>query len=72
MLDRFRTATDPWVANRVAWSNVMAADEEPNLSETVRLAELAVNGVPERSIPRMGLTETLTYRCTVPGRVYAG
>ena len=27
----------------------MAASEEPNLSETVRLAELAVNGAPEQS-----------------------
>ena len=27
---------------------------------------------PEQTIPRMGLTETLTCGCTVPGRVYAG
>jgi tetratricopeptide (TPR) repeat protein len=47
MLDRFRTTTNPWVANSVAWSNVLAVSEEPNLSESVRLAELAVNGAPE-------------------------
>ena len=44
MLDRFRRTTDPVIANNVAWSSVMAASEEPDLSETVRLAELAVNG----------------------------
>jgi tetratricopeptide (TPR) repeat protein len=47
MFDRFRMTTDPMIANHVAWSSVMAVSEEPNLSETVRLAELAVNGVPE-------------------------
>jgi tetratricopeptide (TPR) repeat protein len=47
MLDRSRTTTDPWVANGVTWSSVMAAVEEPNLSETVRLAELGVNGATE-------------------------
>src|SRR5262249_54803263 len=41
MLNRFRTPTDPWVANSVAWWGVMAAGEEPNLCETVRLAEFA-------------------------------
>jgi hypothetical protein len=34
-------------ANDVARSSVMAASEEPNLSETVRLAERAVDGVSE-------------------------
>jgi uncharacterized protein HemY len=34
-------------ANTVTWHSVMAAVEEPNLSETVRLAELAVHGAPE-------------------------
>jgi tetratricopeptide (TPR) repeat protein len=47
ILDRFRMSTDPGIANNVAWSSVMAAGEEPNLSETVRLAERAVDGVPE-------------------------
>jgi tetratricopeptide (TPR) repeat protein len=47
MLDRFRMTTDPMIANGVAWSSVMAVSEEPNLSETVRLAELAVNGASE-------------------------
>jgi tetratricopeptide (TPR) repeat protein len=47
MLDRFRMTTHPRIANSVAWSSVMAASEALNLSETVRLAELAVNGVPE-------------------------
>ena len=36
------------IANDVAWSSVMAVSVKPNLSETVRLAELAVNGAPER------------------------
>jgi tetratricopeptide (TPR) repeat protein len=48
MLDRFRMTTDPMIANNVAWYSVMAEGEEPDLSETVRLAELAVNGAPER------------------------
>jgi tetratricopeptide (TPR) repeat protein len=48
MLDRFRMTTDPMIANSVARRSVMAVSEEPNLSETVRLAELAVNGVSER------------------------
>jgi hypothetical protein len=39
--------TNPRIADNVAWSSVMAVSEEPDLSETVRLAELAVNGVPE-------------------------
>ncbi len=47
MLDRFRMTRDYWVANDVAWWSVLAAGEEPNLSATVRLAELAVNGIPE-------------------------
>jgi tetratricopeptide (TPR) repeat protein len=47
MLDRFRLTTDPIIANDVAWCSVMAVSEEPNLGETVRLAELAVNGAPE-------------------------
>jgi tetratricopeptide (TPR) repeat protein len=47
MLDRFRMSNRPMIANNVAWSSAMAAGEEPNLSETVRLAELAVNGSPE-------------------------
>jgi tetratricopeptide (TPR) repeat protein len=47
MLDRFRMTTGPMTAYSVAWSSVMAVSEEPNLSETVRLAELAVNGAPE-------------------------
>jgi tetratricopeptide (TPR) repeat protein len=48
MLDRFRMTTDPRIANDVAWWSVMAEGKEPNLSETVRLAELGVNGAPER------------------------
>ena len=47
MLDRFRMTTDPAIAYSVAWWSVMAASEEPNLSETVRLAELAVSEGPE-------------------------
>jgi WD40 repeat protein/serine/threonine protein kinase len=47
LLDRFRMTTDPQTANTVAWYSVMAAVEEPNLSETVRLAELAGSGAPE-------------------------
>jgi tetratricopeptide (TPR) repeat protein len=47
IIDRFRTTTDPMIANDVAWSSVMAAGEGPNLSETVRLAELGVNGATE-------------------------
>ena len=46
MLDRFRM-TDPMTAYTVAGYSVMAAGEEPNLSETVRLAELALNGAPK-------------------------
>jgi tetratricopeptide (TPR) repeat protein len=57
MLDRFRTTTDPMIANYVAWSSVMAAGEEPNLSETVRLAGLAVNGATESQ--KMDLLNTL-------------
>jgi hypothetical protein len=40
-------ATDPKIASDVAWSSVMAMSEELDLSELVRLAELAVNGAPE-------------------------
>jgi WD40 repeat protein len=47
MLDRFRTTTNPRVANSVAWSSVMAVSEEPNLSKTIRLVELAVNSAPD-------------------------
>jgi WD40 repeat protein/tetratricopeptide (TPR) repeat protein len=47
MLDRFRMSTDPMIANDVAWWSAMAASEQPDLSEAVRLAELAVNGAPE-------------------------
>jgi tetratricopeptide (TPR) repeat protein len=47
MLDRFRMTTDHKIAIDVAWSSVMAMSEEPDLSEMVRLAELAVNGAPE-------------------------
>jgi tetratricopeptide (TPR) repeat protein len=47
LLDRFRMTTDPMTAYIVAWQSVMAAVEEPDLSETVRQAELAVNGAPE-------------------------
>jgi tetratricopeptide (TPR) repeat protein len=47
MLDRFRMTTDPMIADYVARLSAMAVSEEPNLSETVRLAELAVNGAPE-------------------------
>ena len=47
MLDRFGMLTVPMIANSVAWSSVMAVSEEPNLGETVRLAELAVNGASE-------------------------
>jgi tetratricopeptide (TPR) repeat protein len=47
MLDRFRMTTDPISANSVAWWSAMTVSEEPTLSETVRLAELAVNGAPE-------------------------
>jgi tetratricopeptide (TPR) repeat protein len=47
ILDRFGMTTAPMIANRVAWSSAMSVTEEPNLSETVRLAELAVNGAPE-------------------------
>ncbi len=43
LLDRFRMTTDPGTANFVAWYSAMAAGEEPDLSEAVRLAELAVN-----------------------------
>jgi len=42
MLDRFRTTTDPMIANSVAWSSVTAASEEPNLSETRREALLPI------------------------------
>jgi tetratricopeptide (TPR) repeat protein len=49
MLDQFRLTTAPMTANNVAWSSVMAVSEEPNLSEAVRLAELAVNGAPEQA-----------------------
>ena len=46
MFDRFRMTRDFSVANSVAWSSALAAGEEPNLSETIRLAELAVNAEP--------------------------
>src|SRR5262249_47283616 len=63
MLDRFRMRTDPRIANSVAWSSVMAAGEEPNLSETVRLAELAVNGKLEnrKAVP-LNTLGTALYR----------
>ena len=48
MLDRFRMTTNPMIAYYVAWRSAMAMSEEPNLSETVRLAELAVNGALEQ------------------------
>jgi hypothetical protein len=47
MLDRFRMPTDPFIANIVARWSAMAPSEEPNLSETIRLAELGVNGASE-------------------------
>jgi tetratricopeptide (TPR) repeat protein len=47
ILDRFRMTTNPMIANGVARWSVMAVSEEPNFSETVRLAELAVNGASE-------------------------
>jgi tetratricopeptide (TPR) repeat protein len=47
MLDRFRMTTEPMIANNVALRSVMAVSEEPNLSETVRLAELAVSRARE-------------------------
>jgi hypothetical protein len=47
LLGRFRKTTDLTVANNVAWPSVLAAGEEPNLSETVCLAELAVNRAPD-------------------------
>jgi tetratricopeptide (TPR) repeat protein len=47
MLERFRMTTDPMIANGVAWSSVLAAGEEPDLSEIVRLAELGVSGAKE-------------------------
>src|SRR5262249_19619540 len=47
MLERFRMTTDPGIAKNVAWRSVIVASEEPDISETVRLAELAVNGAPE-------------------------
>jgi tetratricopeptide (TPR) repeat protein len=47
MLDRFRMTTYHLTANNVAWWSVMAPSEEPNLTETIRLAELGVNGAPE-------------------------
>ncbi len=47
MLARFGRTTDPTTANTVAWWSVMATGEEPNLGESVRLAEVAVNGSPE-------------------------
>jgi tetratricopeptide (TPR) repeat protein len=56
ILDRFRMTTDPMIANNVAWSSVMAECEEPNLSETIRLAELAVNGAQENE--KAGLLNT--------------
>jgi tetratricopeptide (TPR) repeat protein len=46
MLDRFRLTINSGVANDAAWACVMAACEEPNLGETVRLAEFAVNKSP--------------------------
>jgi tetratricopeptide (TPR) repeat protein len=51
MLDQFRLTTAYMTANEVAWSSVMAVSEEPHLSETVRLAELAVSGAPEIDKP---------------------
>jgi tetratricopeptide (TPR) repeat protein len=47
MLDRFRMTTHPGIANNVAWSSALAVGEEPNLRETVRLAELGVSGAPD-------------------------
>jgi tetratricopeptide (TPR) repeat protein len=47
MLNRFRMTSDHGVANSVAWWSVLARAEEPNLGESVRLAELVVNGSPE-------------------------
>jgi tetratricopeptide (TPR) repeat protein len=40
-------STNPKIARSGAWSSVMARSEEPDFSETVRLAELGVNGAPE-------------------------
>jgi hypothetical protein len=38
---------DTTVANDVTWASAMATSEAPNLSETVRLAELGVSSAPE-------------------------
>ena len=47
MLGRFGKTKDPEIANNVAWWSARTKGEEPNLSEAVRLAEIAVNGAPE-------------------------
>jgi tetratricopeptide (TPR) repeat protein len=47
MLNRFHQPATQWMANPVAWYSVLVAGEEPNFGESVRLAELAVNGAPE-------------------------
>jgi tetratricopeptide (TPR) repeat protein len=49
MLDRFRMTTDTTIANTVAWQSVMTACEEPDLTETLRLAELAANWAPRNA-----------------------
>jgi WD40 repeat protein/tRNA A-37 threonylcarbamoyl transferase component Bud32/tetratricopeptide (TPR) repeat protein len=46
MLDRFGKTTDPAVADQIARAGALAASAEPDLDETVRLAELAAFGAP--------------------------
>ena len=46
LLDRFRETTDPWTANRVAWYLTLAPGAVADPETPVRLAELAVKGLP--------------------------
>jgi tetratricopeptide (TPR) repeat protein len=46
LLDRFGPTTHPGTANTAAWSGSLAPGVDTHLEALVRLAELAVNGVP--------------------------
>jgi tetratricopeptide (TPR) repeat protein len=51
LLARYGTASDPNIANNVAWDCVLAPGAVANRTAPVRLAELAVNDAPEGEKP---------------------
>jgi WD40 repeat protein len=59
LLRQFGSATDPGVANRVAWDCVLAADAVSNREAPVRLATAGLNGLPEGGPERSTVLNTL-------------